>query len=346
MVIELVTQSKTRLGDTGCPTHIFKLGENMENKICKTCGLSFVPIAGAKGVYCSKACHHKDQGNISKGIAAQKLEAAIVDYATSPKVCVACGQVLPFVQRHNKFCSRSCSAIHSNTTRTKSVSKEFVEKQRANALANPTGWAKSRIGGKPNRAPREIRTCATCNNPFEILKSNPRFSCSRACARIGGAREGSGRAKTGYYKGIYCGSTYELAFLIWHLDHNRDIKRSINKFPYVFDSKSHTYHPDFEVDGVIYEIKGRVTDVDYVKVASCNAVMICGDNITPYITYVSTTYNLPKDKLWMLYDTKVKKSCDHCGSVFQPKTKKGLYCSQSCSLKANRLLSPRWANSS
>lgn len=27
---------------------------------------------------------------------------------------------------------------------------------------------------------------------------------------IGGYRKGSGRSKHGYYKGIYCGSTYEL----------------------------------------------------------------------------------------------------------------------------------------
>ena len=41
----------------------------------------------------------------------------------------------------------------------------------------------------------------------------------------GGYRPGSGRAKTGYYKGIYCGSTYELAWVIYQIDNNKDFSR-------------------------------------------------------------------------------------------------------------------------
>ena len=311
----------------------------MTNKICKTCS---VALASNKGTYCSKVCHHKDQGNISKAITAQKQEAAIQAYNDNPISCGHCSKTLQFQQRHNKFCSRQCSAIHSNTTRPRSVSKEFVERQRARALANPTGWAKSKIGGKPNRAPREIRVCKTCKNPFEILKSNTRVSCSKSCARTSGAREGSGRAKTGYYKGIYCGSTYELAFLIYHLDKGNPIQRCGKSFSYNWEDQNHIYYPDFEINGIIYEIKGRMQPVDLVKIASCNATLIYKDDIKMYLDYVSKTYGAPKDKLWILYDLKRYKNCKQCEEQFIPKSKKGIYCSRSCGLKANRLLSPRF----
>ena len=37
-------------------------------------------------------------------------------------------------------------------------------------------------------------------------------------SKLGGYREGSGRSKSGYYNGIYCGSTYELCWVIYALD--------------------------------------------------------------------------------------------------------------------------------
>lgn len=303
-------------------------------KVCKSCTKEFRPTLGSKGVYCSKQCHHLDQGNISRDIADRKREVIVNQYLTSPTKCVNCSVALPFEKRKYKFCSRSCAATHSNTTRERNISPEFVERQRAAALANPTGWAKSRIGGKPNRAHREIRVCATCNNSFEILKSNPRVSCSKACAKIGGIREGSGRAKTGYYKGIYCGSTYELAFLIYHLDKGIPIQRCVRKFPYKWENKDHLYYPDFEINGIIYEIKGKLHPVDLVKIASCNAQLISKDGIKSYIQYVSATYHVAKDNLWLLYEEKSRKQCDYCGNPFVPKTKKVRYCSYTCSAKA------------
>jgi hypothetical protein len=303
-------------------------------KVCKICTKEFTPTPGSKGVYCSRTCQHSDQGNISRAIADKKREVIVNQYVTSPAKCLTCSVALPFEKRKYKFCSRSCSIAHSNKTRLRTISPEFVERQRAAALANPTGWTKSRIGGKPNRAPREIRVCATCNNSFEAVKSNPRVSCSKACAMIGGIREGSGRAKTGYYKGIYCGSTYELAFLIYHLDKGHPIQRCVRSFPYKWENKDHLYYPDFEINGIIYEIKGRMQPVDLVKIASCNAQLISKDDIKPYIQYVSSTYQVAKDNLWLLYEEKSRKQCDCCGNPFVPKTKKVRYCSYTCSAKA------------
>ena len=70
----------------------------------------------------------------------------------------------------------------------------------------------------------------------------------------GGYREGSGRSKSGYYKGIYCGSTYELCWVIHSLDHGIEFTR----FPGRLERDGLRYYPDFLlIDGkTIIETKG------------------------------------------------------------------------------------------
>lgn len=77
---------------------------------------------------------------------------------------------------------------------------------------------------------------------------------------------GSGRSKHGWYKGIYCDSTYELVYLIYCLDHNINIKRSDKIFEYQIDNKIHYYHPDFEIDGQLIEIKGYHNNLVDIKI--------------------------------------------------------------------------------
>jgi len=173
-------------------------------------------------------------------------------------------------------------------------------------LANPTGWARDKSLGKNQKGSRRAawihKSCPTCNAQFETLASQPKTFCSNQCVKRGGAREGSGRAKTGWYQGIYCGSTYELSFLIWHLDNGISIKRCTQKFVYTFNNESHTYYPDFEVNGTIFEIKGRIQDVDHVKVRAANAILVDKEQMKKYIVYVSEKYGIAKDKLYTLYN--------------------------------------------
>lgn len=60
----------------------------------------------------------------------------------------------------------------------------------------------------------------------------------------------------GKYKGIRFDSTWELAFILYHLDNNLFIKRCEQKRKYIFNGKEKTYIPDFETDEGIIEIKG------------------------------------------------------------------------------------------
>ena len=82
----------------------------------------------------------------------------------------------------------------------------------------------------------------------------------------GGYRKGSGIGKKGYYKGIYCDSTYELVYLIYCLENDIDIKRCTEYRKYFWKNKWRKYYPDFVVDEQIVEIKGFITEQFKAKI--------------------------------------------------------------------------------
>lgn len=77
--------------------------------------------------------------------------------------------------------------------------------------------------------------------------------------KFGGLTKGSGRGKKGYYKGFWCDSSYELAYVIYCLDHNIQIERCKEYFEYIYQGQKHKYYPDFIVNNEIVEIKGFLT---------------------------------------------------------------------------------------
>lgn len=178
-------------------------------------------------------------------------------------ICKKCGN--EFFEKYSKesngnFCSKLCarrfSSIKTDEIKRKiSISAKNSEK----VLAEN----RSRNYGK-----KIIKKCPICKKEFECwVSENKKIYCSKECYNndkyckyrkggMGGFRIGSGRCNGGYYKNIYCHSTYELAFLIWNLDNSYNIKRCNKIFEYEYKGKRLKYFPDFEIDNVIYEIKG------------------------------------------------------------------------------------------
>jgi hypothetical protein len=58
---------------------------------------------------------------------------------------------------------------------------------------------------------------------------------------------GSGRGKKGWYRGYWCDSSYELAFVIYTLDHGLagKFERNWESFTYTFRGKVRRWIPDF-----------------------------------------------------------------------------------------------------
>lgn len=74
--------------------------------------------------------------------------------------------------------------------------------------------------------------------------------------KSGGLRKGSGRGKKGTYGGYWCDSSYELAWVIYNIEHGIDFKRNHQKFEYYYDDCRKFFIPDFIIDNTYYEIKG------------------------------------------------------------------------------------------
>ena len=68
----------------------------------------------------------------------------------------------------------------------------------------------------------------------------------------GGLRKGSGRGKKGWYKGYWCDSSWELAWVIYNLDNNIKFERNNIGFEYVYKGKKRKYHPDFLISETYY----------------------------------------------------------------------------------------------
>lgn len=157
----------------------------------------------------------------------------------------------------------------------------------------------------------------------------------------GGYRNGSGRAKTGYYKGIYCGSTYELAWVIYQIDHNIEFERFSGYLE--FDGKK--YFPDFIQFGKIIELKGYES-VESVEVKNniakqngYDVIVLRKEDLHKEFDWVKKNYTSDFKTLYDQYKPKFEYNCSFCGILFG-KDKKSkyekVYCSRSCSLKGNR----------
>lgn len=116
-----------------------------------------------------------------------------------------------------------------------------------------------------------VDICQYCNE--EIIHKNPSIrkyhtDCWKKCS--GGYREGSVKNfKSGTYKGYYCDSSWELAYIIYNLEHNIKFSRNTEGFPYFYDGNNHNYHPDYILeDGSYVEIKNYKSDLTEAKLAN------------------------------------------------------------------------------
>lgn len=107
----------------------------------------------------------------------------------------------------------------------------------------------------------------------------------------GGYRKGSGRGKKGWYQGIFCDSSWELAYVIYCKENGKSIRRCDERRSYSFGGVKKTYLPDFVVDGRVIEIKGYQTEQWKCKQAANPDVVVLGkDEMQPILDFVIAKY--------------------------------------------------------
>lgn len=135
----------------------------------------------------------------------------------------------------------------------------------------------------PGKASTEEAETQRRNKISSTMKQNP---------LAGGKRHGSGRGKKGWYKGIFCDSSWELAYVIYCIDHKIPIKRCEEKRIYEWDGNKHIYIPDFVINNdTIIEIKGYNTKQWQIKQQqNLDVVVLYKKEMKPYLDYVINKY--------------------------------------------------------
>ena len=88
----------------------------------------------------------------------QQLRDRINSYNLDPKLCLNCSCGLLYEKRHNKFCSKSCSASYNNELRGKTI--------------NPQTGKVVKI--------KQLKVCEFCGNSYTSKRSESR-TCSNEC---------------------------------------------------------------------------------------------------------------------------------------------------------------------
>ena len=117
--------------------------------------------------------------------------------------------------------------------------------------------------------------------------------------KLGGYVRGSGRGKKGWYKGFFCDSSWELAYVVYCLEHNIDIERNTEKRKYIWQGKIKNYIPDFIVKDTIVEIKGYKTEEWLAKLkANPDVKVLYEKDLKSMLNYVVMKYDKDFIKLY------------------------------------------------
>jgi hypothetical protein len=183
--------------------------------------------------------------------------------------CENCGKEHDSSYGSGRFCSCKCSRGFS-TKAKRLIINESVSAVVKNKLKKgiKVGFCQinenldksdkfCKVCGKKVGIKSKHFICSSCSGKSKERSENIKIAVK---GKVGGYRENSGRGKMGRYKGYFCQSSYELAFVIYCLDHNIKIERNNTGFVYVYNEKEHKYYPDFKLeDGSYVEIKGFST---------------------------------------------------------------------------------------
>lgn len=249
----------------------YLLGMNTLPINCSQCGIEFQkPISyikqGEKRGCSNHFCSNKCCIIFNKRLLQEYKQKRIEKYNQNPNYCLKCNSILKYGKK-NKYCSSKCMAIY---TQKDGGHHQWTNKEKLN-LSKLLKNDKRCITNPKNRIEK---TCPYCKKLFEVVISQKnKICCSKKCSNIwikktdyyknkgrGGFRLNSGTSKKGWYKGYFCGSSWELAWLMYQLDHNISVQRNKKGFDYLFQGKIKKYYPDFIVNDEYIEIKNYETE--------------------------------------------------------------------------------------
>lgn len=236
-----------------CVKHLTKTNKlSLREEIDKTNGIKHSFTAKTKKDICEKA--------------------KAKEWLLQKHTCERCGKVMTSKYASGRFCSSKCAHSRKQTEETKEKIKSKITTLVQNGTYSSFDMHQKCINNynkNPNKCiicgnllPYEKRDNKTCSSQCKnkLLSHNSSIAAKLKGGNLNpyGVR---GKAKYGTYKNIHCDSSWELAFVIFHLDNSIPIKRNTEGFVYFYEGKEHLYYPDFIVKDEYIEIKNYISDV-------------------------------------------------------------------------------------
>ncbi len=263
------------------------------------------------------------------------IETQREEYSKHPVKCVECGTPFSFDRKHRRFCDTSCSQLHSHRTnpqRAKTWVQEMKRRRRDGTWKTTARKATSRT----------TIHCKVCEQPVVVVPSDikrGRKYCSQVCARKDGVgvcyspdrENANGTHKAGWYAGIYCNSSWELAWVLYQQAHGIDFARNREAFNYVYEGRVHAFYPDFRLgDGSYVEIKGYANDKWQEKKRQFPHALIVlnAAEMRPILDWAIAVHGQDFTRLYNGDTPSNAAKCVVCGSPCGPRGK--IVCSNVC----------------
>lgn len=186
-------------------------------------------------------------------------------------ICENCGIEHNRKSNSNRFCSLKCARSFSTKSKRKEINRKVSLTIKEKIKRGET------VGCFRVALNKEDIYCKCCSKfLFNKVRKKENYYCKKCsytsseyisnlkkgiAGKVGGQRYNSGRGKMGWYKNYWCQSSYELAYVIYSIDHEIKFKRNSKSFIYEFEGKMHRFYPDFILEDETYvEIKGYVSE--------------------------------------------------------------------------------------
>ena len=297
------------------------------NHICKYCGKEFETAQklGGHVSRCSlnpnknqEKIHQKIKENFEKR---NPLEEHVLK-------CQVCGTEYTLQIRHKQFeegkyrktccleCAHKLTYLNSNIEeRNKKISKSMIGKipyikdkhlENGNWITNNEEYKKViRFNGYCKYCGKKILNLSKsqfCSDDCRNKSKHEKLSKISKENNFGGYHPNSiKKHHHGNYKGIHCDSSWELAYLVWCLEHNIKIERCNEIRYYKVNKQTRKYFPDFIVNNQIIEIKGYLDKYSQLKSEQNPDIkVLLKEDLNEMLNYVINKYG---KKFWeILYE--------------------------------------------
>ena len=188
-----------------------------------------------------------------------------------------------------RFCSRACANAREHSEESK---KKIGESVKQSCLTRDAFVSNRKIKNEINYN-LQPSFCKICGKKLSYEIRN-KVTCSCDCFYKLLLSKKSNKYHSGEYLNVHCDSSWELAYLVYCLEHDIDIVRNKESFKYTYKGKEHAYYPDFIVDNTYIEIKNYWTEQVQAKIDQFpedkQYKILYGKDLSIYIKYCIEKY--------------------------------------------------------